>query len=47
MERDYQTKGAILLKTRFGTVNATNFGLSLEEMTTDKAFQDGVRAGYV
>ena len=47
MERDYQTKGTVLLKTSFGTVNAGNFRLSAEEMTTNEDWRQkaGVEDG--
>ena len=47
MERDYQTKGTILLRTRFGTVNADNFTISPEEMTTNEGWRQkaGVKDG--
>ena len=46
MERDYDTKGAPLIKTIFGTVSATkqNFNLSVKEMTQNEEWQKAVGA---
>jgi len=47
MKRDYETKGALLIKIKvFGVVSATkeNFTLSVEEMNTKEAWREAVKA---
>lgn len=44
MDRDFTTKGAELIKTKFGIVSATkeNFNLSPAEMMENKQWQEAV-----
>lgn len=46
MERDYDTKGAPLIRTVFGTLSATkeNFTLSLDDMTSKEEWREAVGA---
>ena len=46
MERDYETKGAILIRTKFGTVSVTeeNFTISPEDVAERAEFLESVGA---
>lgn len=46
MERDYETKGAVLIKTLFGIVSATaeNFSLPMEDMASNQDWRNVVGA---
>ncbi len=46
MERDYETPGAFLIKTKFGTVSANedNFTLSVNEMARNQEWRKAVGA---
>ncbi len=46
MDRDYDTKGAPLIRTMFGTVSATkeNFKLSHDEMNSHVQWREAVKA---
>lgn len=44
MERDFESKGALLIKTRFGDISTRNFSISLEDMAINQSWRDAVGA---
>jgi len=39
-ERDYETKGVVLIQTIFGAVNVSNYPMTFEELVYDEAFRE-------